>query len=138
MTFEVAEPLSKLLLPQSRPMFKIKPDTIKDQIFQNRISDASKSWGELMKRGINISFLWEEIIKKEIRSIAIERGREITWEKRGELNLLFLRMNYLARALQKGDLSVLSSLKTIQKLIVEWYEKESQKLYFRVSPMTVR
>ena len=127
-TFEVAEPLSKLLLPQSRPTFKIKPDTIRDQIFQNRISDASKSWGELMKRGINISFLWEEIIKKEIRSIAIERGREITWEKRGELNLLFLRMNYLARALQKGDLSVLSSLKTIQKLIVEWYEKESQKI----------
>ena len=37
-------------------------------------------------------------------------------------------MNYLARALQKGDLSVLSSLKTIQKLIVEWYEKESQKI----------
>ena len=65
-TFEVAEPLSKLLLPQSRPTFKIKPDTIRDQIFQNRISDASKSWGELMKRGINKSFLWEEIIKKNL------------------------------------------------------------------------
>ena len=127
-TFEVSEPLSRSLMPRSRPIFKIKPDVIKDKIFQDRVTAASINWTDLKSKGLSNLFLWEEIIKKDIRRLAMERGKEISYERKGELNLLFLRMNFLSRALHKGDLSVLKELKTIQMQIVTWYEHESERV----------
>ena len=37
-------------------------------------------------------------------------------------------MNFLARALQRGDQSVLGAYKTIQLKIVNWYETESERI----------
>ena len=127
-TFEVSEPLSRSLMPRSRPIFKIKPDVIKDKIFQDRVTAASINWTDLKSKGLSNLFLWEEIIKKDIGRLAMERGKEISYERKGELNLLFLRMNFLSRALHKGDLSVLKELKTIQMQIVTWYEHKSERV----------
>ena len=67
---------------------------------------------------------WDSVVKKGIRQIAIQRGKEINRERRGELNLLFLRQSYLSRKLHGGLLGVLGEYKTIQLKITKWYDDE--------------
>ena len=46
-------------------------------------------------------------MNKGVRKIALERGKEMTFQRRGSLNLLFLRQSYLQRRLHAGQLQVL-------------------------------
>ena len=42
--------------------------------------------------------------------------------------MLMLRQSYLARKLQHGELNKLGEMKSVQKLIQNWYQKEGEKL----------
>ena len=53
---------------------------------------------------VDIMLWWEELVKKGIRKIALERGKEMSWERRGALNLLFLRQSFLGQQLHNGEL----------------------------------
>ena len=58
----------------------------------------------------------------------MERGKEMTRERRGQLNLLLLRQAYLVAKLQSGNLSKLAELKSVQNEIQLWHEKECEKI----------
>ena len=122
-TFSLAAPQSRLLSPRARPIFKIRPEVIKEQL-----SLAMKDWLEVRGPGVDVMTWWDEMVKKGIRRIAINRGKEMNRERRGHLNLLFLRQSYHARRLHSGELNALTDLLSVQKEIEEWYETECSKV----------
>ena len=89
-TFSIPGPLARILSPRSRPLFKIKPDIIRDKLFQDRLSDSMLDWQEVNDLGLDVLTWWELMVKPGIKKLAIQRSKEINRERRGELNLLLL------------------------------------------------
>ena len=127
-TLSLPDSMARILSPRSRPLFKIKPEVIRDKIFQERLEASMMDWQEVKDLGLNILTWWEIMVKPGIKKLALNRGKEMNREKRGELNLLLLRQAYLARKLQLGRTDLLGELRSVQTLIEEWYEKESKKV----------
>ena len=44
-------PLSSVLCPKARPVFKIKPEVVKDKVFQSRLAENMKEWEEVRMLG---------------------------------------------------------------------------------------
>ena len=120
--------MARILSPRSRSLFNIKPEVIRDQEFQARLSDAMLDWQEVCDLGLDILTWWEVLVKPGIRKLALQRSKEMNREKRGELNLLLLRQAYLTKLLQNGDLDKLGELRIVQQAVEGWYERESQKV----------
>ena len=64
---------------------------------------------------------WEMIVKPNIKKLLINRGRELSKHKRGELNLLLIRQAYLVRKIQSGMVQFLAQLHFMQANIVTWH-----------------
>ena len=127
-SFSIPAPLARILSPRSRPIFKIKPDIIRDKIFQERLSDSMLDWQEVNDLGLDILTWWELMVKPGIKKLAIQRSKEINRERRGELNLLLLRQAYLTRLLRQGQLGKLGELRAVQVDIERWFEREGEKV----------
>ena len=128
LSFSLPAPISQLLSPRSRPVFKIRPEVIHDLEFQRRLSAAMQGWLAVKDSGVGVLTWWEELVKKGVRKIALERGKEMNWERRGALNLLFLRQSYLGRQLHSGMRNFLEEYLVVQSDIQRWYEEESSKI----------
>ena len=68
------------------------------------------------------------MLNLESKKLLIERGREITVQKNGELNLLLIRQAYLVRKLQTGKMHLLAQLHYVQAEIVRWHKRECDKV----------
>ena len=108
-SFSLPSPMARILSPRSRPLFKVKPEVIKDQVFQERLSQSTLDWQEVNDLGLDILTWWMLLVKPGIRKLALQRSKEINRERRGELNLLMLRQAYLTRLLQLGQLEKLGA-----------------------------
>ena len=126
--FSIPERMARILSPRSRPLFKVKPEVIKDQLFKERLSQSMLDWEEVHDLGLDILTWWELLVKPGIKKLAIQRSKELNRERRGELNLLLLRQAYLTRRIQLGQFGKLGELRTVQQSIQLWYEKESEKI----------
>ena len=127
-TFTLPAPLSRLLSPKSRPIFKIRPEVIRDKVFKTRLSEAMVEWRSVRDLGVEVLRLWEFMVKPGIRVLVLQRGKELSRERRGALGLLFLQQSYFARKLHAGDLHHLAALRSVQVRIEAWYEEESSKV----------
>ena len=123
--------MSKLCSPKSRPLFKSKPTVIQDEKFKMQLKENMVLWNQVRHAGLDTLFWWETIVKPGIKKLLILRGKEITKENTGELNLLLIRQAYLVRKLQAGHLDRLADLHLVQRLIVAWHNKEAEKVKFQ-------
>ena len=89
--------LCRILSPKSRPSYKIKQDVVIDSIFQERLKDSMDHWLEVKSFGLNVIPWWEIVVKPGVKQLAIQRSKEMNKTKRGEINLLFLRQDYLTK-----------------------------------------
>ena len=89
---KMPENMTKLISPKSKPLFKSKPEVIDDEIFRNRLKQSFQLWLEV-RASTCLTTLdwWEMIVKPNIKKLLINRGRELSKHKRGELNLLLIR-----------------------------------------------
>jgi exonuclease III len=46
-TISLPDPLSVILSPRTRPLFKVKPDVVKDPLFRERLQDSMTGWLEV-------------------------------------------------------------------------------------------
>ena len=127
-SFSLPAPMARVMSPRSRSLFKIKPEVIKDQVFQERLSVSINDWQEVHELGLDILTWWEVLVKPGIRKLALQRSKELNRARRGELNLLLLRQAYLTRLLQHGQLNKLGELRAVQQDIMLWYDAESKKI----------
>ena len=68
------------------------------------------NWLDIKSFGLDVIPWWEIIVKPGVKQLAIQHSKEINKDKRGEINLLFLRQSYLARKLQLGELKGVQGL----------------------------
>ena len=122
------EQMSRKLCPKSRPSYKIKAEIVKDSIFKERLRDSMANWLDIKSFGLDVIPWWEIIVKPGVKQLAIQRSKEINKDKRGEINLLFLRQSYLTKKLQMGDRGILGELRAVQGLIERWYCKENDRV----------
>ena len=124
-----ALPLSfaNLLTPRSRLPFKANPVVVRDPFFQERLKKNFDVWTGARDR---MEFLvwWEEIVKPGIKKLLIQRGKEISQERRGKLNLLLIRQAYLVKKLHLGLFDKMKELKEVHARINDWYTEESEKI----------
>ena len=85
-------------------------------------------WQEVKELGLEVLLWWEEIVKPGVKKLAMQRSKELNWEKRGELNLLLVRQAYLGKKLLNGDLRQYSEMRCVQLEIEEWYQNQSEKI----------
>ena len=76
----VPESFSRLLCPNTKPLFKAKPDVVKDNIFQERLKVSMGQWMEVKELGVEILPWWVHMVKTGIKKLLIERGKEINKE----------------------------------------------------------
>ena len=88
-------------------------------------------WQEVRSFGLQVLPWWENLVKPGIRKLAQKRGRELSREKKEELNLLRLRQGYLNRKLTLGETWRLAELKAVHVSIENWYSSESSKIKFQ-------
>ena len=128
---ELPGQLSTSIVPKSRPFYKIKPDIVKDRVFQSRLQDSMKEWESVKRFGIPTLTWWEVLVKPGVRKLALERGKELAREKKSLLNLLTLRQSYLTRKIQSGETSWLAALREVQLRIEDWFEEELDKIKYQ-------
>ena len=127
-TLDLPSHLARIVSPRARPLIKVRPEVIGDEVFQQNLYEAMEDWKLVRDRGLDTLKWWELVVKPGVKQLAMKRSKEINWERRGELNLLMLRQSYLARRLQCGELEKLGELKEVQKEIQAWWQAEGEKL----------
>ena len=121
---KLPENMQKMSSPKSKPLFKSKPNVIQDKLFKSRLKEKFKLWSTVR----DVLSWWELVVKPGVKKLLIERGREINFDKSGELNLLQIRQAYLVKQMQSGNHSKLMELKLVQNKIVAWHIAESEKV----------
>ena len=99
-----------MLSPRPSPIFKIRPEVICDNEFQERLSDYP---GLVGSQGSKLRCS-EMVVKPGIKILAIHRSKELNRERKGEINLLLICQAYMARRLKEGDLSRYGELRCVQ------------------------
>ena len=125
----------KCISPRNSPLFKAKPEAVRDELFKARLREEYTVWEEARNME-NISTLdwWENTVKPGVKSLLRRRGREIREERRGQLNLLQMRQSYLVRKVQQSGRRVdqkqqhLADLRLIQADINQWYKEETERV----------
>ena len=120
--------ISRITSAKARPIFKIKPEVIRDDKFKAQLAAAMSRWNQAKEGGLELMVWWEVLVKPGIKKLAMERGKEMNKERRGMLNLLLLQQSYHARKVYSGQLHHLAALRTVQLKIKNWYEEESAKV----------
>jgi exonuclease III len=126
--YQLPAPMERILGPRARPTFKVKPDVVMDDVFKARLKVGMADWQPAKDNGLDVLRWWEMLVKPGIRRLAIERGRELTKERRGALGLLQVRQAYLTKKLQSGELARLSELREVNLRMEAWYNVESSKI----------
>jgi len=85
-------------------------------------------WQRVKEAGADIMCWWELLVKPGIKSLLIERGKEMNNERSGQLNLLMIQLAYLNRKVQLGALNRLPELLHVKALINEWHAQECEKV----------
>ena len=111
----------KFSSPRFSPLFKAKPEAVRDQVFKARLREQYNVWEEA-RYVSNIPTLdwWEKTVKPGIRKLLRTRGREIRQERRSRINLLQLRQSYLVKKIQECEeerKSILQGIKTFQSTL---------------------
>ena len=127
-TFSLPSSVSRALSPRARPLFKIKPEVIKDPTFQSWIRDSMVCWKQVKDRGLNIIDWWEIIVKPGITKLAIKRSKEINKDRRGVLNIILLTQSYWANRIHLGNLEAMCELRSTQLQIENWFRVEADKI----------
>ena len=65
-TISFPEPSSRLISPRSRPLFKITPEVIYDELFQERLKDSMADWQEVRELGLDVLLWWEVMVEPGI------------------------------------------------------------------------
>ena len=65
-TFTLTTLFSRHLFPRNRPLFKMKPALIKDEIFTMRLTEALKELEIIKVSGLDIIQWWSLIVKPGI------------------------------------------------------------------------
>jgi hypothetical protein len=120
--------LERILCPKGHPSFRLKADVINDQLFQCSLSNAMLSWKRIQAFGLDTLKWWELIVKPGIRKLAISRSRQMSKDKKDELNLLLVRQAHLNKRVKMGNLQRLGELKTVHQLIQNWYQQACSKV----------
>ena len=120
--------LDRYIAPNSKPQFRIPPEIASDPEFQSRLRDSMLIWNQVREAGADLLTWWQYLVKRGIRHLAKERGRELLKQRRGQLNLLLLRQAYLTKKLSSGDLSSLTALEEVKLRVTKWYDEESKKI----------
>ena len=109
--------------------FKIRNNVASDPLFKISVADSMIQWKKIKEGGLDVLTWWELVVKPGIRKIAGTRSREMNKERRGHLNMLFIRQAYLMKKLQLDNcVSLQAQLNSTQSLICNWYEEESKKI----------
>ena len=129
----------KSISPRNSPLFKAKPEAVRDEVFKARLREEYIVWEEARNTG-NISTLdwWENTVKPGIKSLLRRRGKEIREDRRGQINLLQLRQSYLVKKIQQSGRNVaarggnvrqlLAELRMVQADINQWYSDETERI----------
>ena len=83
-----------------KSLYKIKHFVVEDDIFQNNVRNRIQGW-QLIKEGLTPTFWWENVVKPEIKALALSREKEINMKRRRKLAALQLRLTYHLRNLRK-------------------------------------
>ena len=86
------------------------------------------SWQNVRAFGMENLPWWELVVKPWIIKLGMLRGRQMLKDSRAELNLLQVRQAYLNKKVTLGFISNLGELKTVHRLIQQWYENEWEKV----------
>ena len=128
----VPDSLARTLCPKSRPVFKVKEEVAYDKDFQDRVKMAMDEWGDVRDLALPVFQWWELIVKPGIRKIAMNRGREINFQRRSRLNLLLLRQAYLVKKVHTTSQCSwgkwLAELSVVQSQINSWYKEAADKV----------
>ena len=109
--------------------FKIRNNVACDSFFKTSVASSMIKWKEMKEFGLDTLTWWELVVKPGIRKIAEARSREMKKERRGQLNMLFIRQAYFVKKLQKNNCVTLhTGLNLTKSLICDWYEEESKKI----------
>ena len=114
--------------PKSRPLFKVRPEVICDKVFQDQLAESMADWYVVKERGLDVLTWWELVVKPGVKKLAMKRSKELNWQRRGEINLLLIQQAYIAKKLMDGDLNQYNQLRCVQVEIVQWYEKQSERV----------
>ena len=126
---KLPENMTKYSSPKYRPLFKSKPDIIDDELFQMRLKENVELWKNVRDQtSLKTLDWWELIVKPNIKKLLIERGREVSREKFGTLNMLLVRQAFLVKKVQEGMLHHLAQLRFVQGEIVRWHNQECEKV----------
>ena len=82
-TIEVPQSPSGTSTKTKRAYFKIRPEVIMDSTFQDHIRMTSNRWTEYNNRGYPIMDLWEDVIKKDVKRLALQRSKALNYKKIG-------------------------------------------------------
>ena len=97
--------------------FKIRNSVATDPFFKNSIANSMSVWKEIKESGLDSLTWWEIVVKPGIRKIALARSKEMVKERRGHLNMLFIRQAYIMKKLQANNCVTLhAELKVYQPL----------------------
>ena len=122
------ENLCKTLSPRHKPLFKARAEVVADPVFTKRLNSKMLEWQRVKEAGADIMLWWELLVKPGIKSLLIERGKEMNNERSGQLNLLMIQLAYLNRKVQLGALNRLPELLHVKALINEWHAQECEKV----------
>ena len=128
-SYRLPDSLAKNSSVKSKPVFKISPNVIDDNVFQDQLRAAVSHWTELRSYySYSILQWWEYLVKPGIRKLAITRSKEIKKSRRGRLNFLNMYLLHLTLKMKDGDTSVWSTIKDTQTQINKWFEEEADKI----------
>ena len=122
------DPLGKILCPKGRPSFRLKGDVIGDTIFQDSLREAMLGWRRIQSFGMETLQWWEVVVKPGIRKLAGIRAKEMSKDRKSELNLLLVRQAYLNKKVKLGHLQKLGDLKAVHHQIQHWYQRACEKI----------
>ena len=92
---------SKFVSPKASPLFKARPEVVRDPVFKARLQEQYTVWEEARTVShIPTLAWWEETVKPGVRNLLKWRGREMKKERLGRLNLFLLRQSYLVKHIQ--------------------------------------
>jgi exonuclease III len=126
--YSLPSPLDRQVAPRARAQFRIPPEVVIDPIFQAQLRDAMPGWHRVLEAGADTATWWQYLVKGGIRHLAMERGRELSRQRKGQLNVLYMRQAHLTTQVGAGDLSRLTELTEINLRISQWYDVESKRI----------
>ena len=71
---------------------------------------------------------WEVVVKPGILKLAGIRSKEMSRDRKSELNLLLVRQAYLNKKVKLGQLEMLENLKAVHHQIQCWYQRACEKI----------